>query len=1286
MSAKTIDELNVIISANASKFSSEMNAVKAQLGEVSKATAAASGAFKQMSIGAIAMGGLISGAISKAFGAMASQVGGAISRLDTLNNFPRVMSNLGISADDAQKSIDYMSEKLKGLPTTLNDGVMAVQRFTSANNDVQASTQMFLALNNALLAGGASAEVQAGAMEQISQAYAKGKPDMVEWRSMLTAMPAQAKQIAMAMDFADSTQLGEALRSGKVSMDDFMATVVRLNREGVAGFENFDTQARNATGGVGTSIANLRSAIQRGIADILNAIGQANIAGFFQRITNAINAVIPYVVAFVKVVLMAVGALRALFGGGKGSSGASGGGASSSGGGGVAGLSNGLSDASDSAGDLAKNAGGAGKKLGGATKQAKKLADQLAGFDEMTVLKMPDSSDSGGGGGGSGGGGGGGGAGGGGANASVPDFGSYGDDLGKVGNKVDELVQKFKDFFNNLWDFEKIGNALRLFWADMKVASRALGTVFSDIWSSYIKPVISWAGNNLLPAFLNAVGGAARFAGAFIKEAYFMAKPFIDKFIVPIVSKLGDALVSKLNKIGDSLRNLAMNPSALQSLVKLATTMGVLGGALALGSKVNAFNTSISSMNKILRNGGKDAEVLRSSLSKLQLAFVSAGGGVSGFKSAISTVAGSISGALSGAMNGLGSILSSVGGAFKSLWAVISANPIMAVVAVIAALILSNEELRTALISLITTALKPFEGVFDTLTGVIGRVADMVSGVLSMAFAALAPAVEGILRIFQSLSPVVEVLAGLFSASLSVALNLLGGAIQVVVAAVGVLVTVFNGAVSLVVQILTPAFEFLGAVFGKIKEWVDKLVSVMPNWLQGLLGVKDSGDKVNETSGQMIEKNKELKASTEELIEVEKIQAGVRESLAGLNASLIDQTENINQKLLELGGTTQLSADEWAELARKLESAHSLEEQMEIASRVLGITLDKENKEHNKLIESATKLGKTHGDLSSATTRAKITNESLTKAMNDTRFSNEKAQKSFVDIVAAHMRGELSATQLARKLENLAMEGDDSANELRQAIERNADAFGDTWKKAQEEMARASDSSKSKIQTSTNSMAQNVLQSASKMGQGLQQNSQNAHRAVEQSLMKIPKAGQRSADGVNQAFRPMGSNFTQYGAQAAQGFENGGGRMGQIGRNWANDVAANFKAGLDIHSPSRVFKKLGRFTGEGFALGIEDEQKAVQNALSGLTEGFSPMIDFEIADLPSDDLSRLFSTGKIAVDFEKDLDVNLSKQLEDLAKKPIALTVNVGSEKMLDQVIDGINGRNFLTGDSVFDF
>ena len=255
------------------------------------------------------LGGLgIAKLVGSAFNSINNSLDGAISRVDTMNNFPRVMSNLGISSNEARKSVETLSDKLTGLPTTLDSATSSVQRLTATNGDVNKSTKYFLALNNAILAGGASTEIQASAIEQLSQAYSKGKMDMMEWRSLQTAMPAQLKQVAMAMGMSTDA-LGEGLRNGTVSMETFMQTISRLNTEGVNGFASFEEQARGSTGGVATSIQNTKTAIIRAVANIIYKLDEALkpwgglsgvIQSFGKTAENVINKVSTYIVPLVQ--------------------------------------------------------------------------------------------------------------------------------------------------------------------------------------------------------------------------------------------------------------------------------------------------------------------------------------------------------------------------------------------------------------------------------------------------------------------------------------------------------------------------------------------------------------------------------------------------------------------------------------------------------------------------------------------------------------------------------------------------------------------------------------------------------------------------------------------------------------------------------------------------------------------------------------------------------------------------------------------------------------------------
>ena len=251
--------------------------------------------------------GIAQAAATKAFNAIASSMDAAISRADTMRNFPLVMSNLGISAEDADASLAKLNKGLDGLPTTMDSAVQSVQRFTSANGDISKSTDYFLAMNNAILAGGAPMEQQATAMEQLSQAYAKGKPDMMEWRSMLSAMPAQLNQVAQSMGMS-TEQLGEGLRNGTISMEEFMQQVVLLNEQGTGEFASFAEQAKNATGGIATSIANVKTAITRNLANIIAAVNEnGEVTDFFGKMREAIDkiggaivAAIPHIKSFLE--------------------------------------------------------------------------------------------------------------------------------------------------------------------------------------------------------------------------------------------------------------------------------------------------------------------------------------------------------------------------------------------------------------------------------------------------------------------------------------------------------------------------------------------------------------------------------------------------------------------------------------------------------------------------------------------------------------------------------------------------------------------------------------------------------------------------------------------------------------------------------------------------------------------------------------------------------------------------------------------------------------------------
>ncbi|KAB1938451.1 tape measure protein [Bifidobacterium bifidum] len=238
-----------------------------------------------LSVGFAAKVGAVAGLASTVFSKVASVVTGslnsAISRADQMNNFPKVMKNLGYSSEDAAASIKKISSALDGLPTTSSAMTGMVQQFAPLTSNLDQATNIALAFNNAMLAGGASTMEQENALTQYTQMLSAGKVDMQAWRSIQAAMPGQLNQVAEAMLGAgkNSNDLYEAMKNGSISFDDFNKKVMELNQNGFGKYASFAQQAKDATQGIGTAMENVQNRVAKAVQKVVEAVGVENIAG-----------------------------------------------------------------------------------------------------------------------------------------------------------------------------------------------------------------------------------------------------------------------------------------------------------------------------------------------------------------------------------------------------------------------------------------------------------------------------------------------------------------------------------------------------------------------------------------------------------------------------------------------------------------------------------------------------------------------------------------------------------------------------------------------------------------------------------------------------------------------------------------------------------------------------------------------------------------------------------------------------------------------------------------------
>lgn len=265
----------------------------------------------------------------------------------------------------------------------------------------------------------------------------------------------------------------------------------------------------------------------------------------------------------------------------------------------------------------------------------------------MNVLKTPEDTGSGGGGGGAGSGGGGG------VDFDMPEIqtGGFKNAFDDIGLKAEEIANKIKGFFSDMFDFKKIGSAFKRFWDDIKATAKPVFEVIGDAWERYLKPIISWAGNELLPAFLNAVGGAARFLGEMFKSAYNFSRPFIDAFIAPLVGFIGSGIVKFLNGIGDAFRAMSKDKGLVDFLTQITITIGGMTVAIKAAEAIKAFSAGIKTMQTLALSSPQAMASMVSSLGSVKSAFVLAGGGMAGVKASAIALGASIKTSVIGAFN-----------------------------------------------------------------------------------------------------------------------------------------------------------------------------------------------------------------------------------------------------------------------------------------------------------------------------------------------------------------------------------------------------------------------------------------------------------------------------------------------------------------------------------------------------------------------------------------------------------------------------------------------------------
>lgn len=250
-------------------------------GVAKKASVSVGSVFKALGLVALAKKGIdmVTGALD-----------GAISRYDTLNNFPRVMQQIGFSAGDSEKAINRLSDGIQGLPTTLDDVAGTAQRIAVLTGDLDGAVETTLALNNAFISSGSSQQDAARGLEQYVQMLSKGEVDLQSWRTLQETMGVALNDTAKAFGFTGASaqnDLYDALKDGHITFDEFNAKIIELSNEQ----DGFADRALTASGGIRTAYTNMKTAVVRGVTSIIESIDSVLSQTPLKSIENILNGI-----------------------------------------------------------------------------------------------------------------------------------------------------------------------------------------------------------------------------------------------------------------------------------------------------------------------------------------------------------------------------------------------------------------------------------------------------------------------------------------------------------------------------------------------------------------------------------------------------------------------------------------------------------------------------------------------------------------------------------------------------------------------------------------------------------------------------------------------------------------------------------------------------------------------------------------------------------------------------------------------------------------------------------
>lgn len=302
--ATVVGEIEYRVSIDTSSLKGQLSKVKSEVeGTSTNGVNAANKLSRGWSVALNAVTFATQKVFNGVYNSISSNISAAVKRVDTLNQFPKVMKNFGVSADEAKKSINRIKDSVLGLPTTLDQAAGGVQNLFLVTKDLKKSEALFQAVNDsAMVFAQGSTQAIDHFIYAYRQALSSGKVSAANFNQMNEAIPGIMDKVAetMGMTFVE---MKNGLSDGSISIDDFNKALVKLDKEGSASMDSLRKAAFDATGGIQTSMDIMNAEITRGIEAVIKSIGEQNIQATATALGDAIEKAgkaLANIISFVK--------------------------------------------------------------------------------------------------------------------------------------------------------------------------------------------------------------------------------------------------------------------------------------------------------------------------------------------------------------------------------------------------------------------------------------------------------------------------------------------------------------------------------------------------------------------------------------------------------------------------------------------------------------------------------------------------------------------------------------------------------------------------------------------------------------------------------------------------------------------------------------------------------------------------------------------------------------------------------------------------------------------------